>query len=276
MLVLILSLVICSKQSDEEACLVAGVNGEDFEEEDDIGAEYKGAVFGSDELTGQPEIDCNMGSNESMSEYDTTSDKSGLDFDMGSVKYGLEYDMGFDEYGLDCDTASDKFKKAAGPDQNAILNPNMSTEGHTTAKDEEGFEVSRRVMSPKIRGSGEVENHDTKSDESTHEAKVYSDIRSDNSHTLAEPNETTKTIEIDNKPAAIEESTNYIATTPKAPGTVVTKGEGKGQSLGSTRMGGSSPPIVILESPNSSPVMHKKKRPTLGTFAPGPIAKKPK
>ena len=144
-LVLILSLVICGKQSNEEACLVAGVNGEDFEEEDDIGAEcelntaeYKGAVVRSDELTGQPEIDCNMDSNKSMPEYDTTSDEFGLDCDMGSVKYGLECDMGSEEYGLDCDTGSDKFEIAAGPDQNATSNPNMSTEGHTTAEDEEG------------------------------------------------------------------------------------------------------------------------------------------
>ena len=277
---LISSLVICGKQSNEEARLVAGVNGEDFEEEDDIDAEcelntaeYKGAVVRSDELTGRAEIDCNMGSNESMPEYDTTSDESGPDCDIGSVKYGLECDMGSNEYGLDCDTGSDKFEIAAGLDQNATLNPNMSTEGHTTAEDEEGFEVSRRVISPKIRGSGEVKNHDTKSDESTHEAKVYSDMRSDDSRT---PNETTKTSETGNKPAAIEESTNYVATTPKAPGTVVTKGEGKSQSLGSTRMDGTSPPIADLVSPSSSPDMRKKKRPTSGTFALGPIAKKPK
>jgi hypothetical protein len=272
--VLILSPVICGQQSNEEACLVAGVNGEGFKEEDDIGAEcelnaaeYKGAVFRSDKLTGQPEMDCNMDSNESRPECDTTSDKSGPEYDMGSVKYGLECDMGSDEYGLDCDTGSDKFKIAAGPDQNATSNPNMSTKGHTTAEDE-GFEASQHVMSPKYRGSEEVKNHDTKSDESTHEAKVYSDMMSDDSRTLAEPNETTKTSETDNNLAAIEESTNYVATTPKAPGTVVTKDERKGQSLGSTRMGGTSPP-------NSSPAMHNKKRPASGTFAPGPIAKKP-
>ena len=149
----------------------------------------------------------------------------------------------------------------------------MSTEGYTTAKDEEGFEVSRRVISPKIRGSGEVKNHNTKSDESTHKAKVYSDMRSDDSRT---PNKTTKTSETGNKPAAIEESTNYIATTLKAPGTVVTKGKGKSQSLRSTRMDGTSPPIADLVSPSSSPNMRKKKRPTSGTFALGPITKKPK
>ena len=53
-----LSLVICGKQSNKEACLVAGVNGEDFKEEDDIGAKYelnaakyKGAIFRLDKLT---------------------------------------------------------------------------------------------------------------------------------------------------------------------------------------------------------------------------------
>ena len=51
-LVLILSLVIYSKQSNKEACLVAGVNGKDFKEKDNIGAEYKGAVFGLNKLTG--------------------------------------------------------------------------------------------------------------------------------------------------------------------------------------------------------------------------------
>jgi len=277
-----LSLVICGKQSNEEACLVAGVNGEDFKEEDDIGAEcelnaakYKGAMFRSDELTGQPEMDCNMHSNEAIPEYDTTSDESGPDYDIGSVKCGLEYDMGSDEYGLDCDTGSNKFETAAGPDQNATSNPNMSTEEHITAEDQEGFGASRRVISPKIRGGEEVKNHDTKSDEPTHEAKV-SDMRSDDSRTLAEPNKTTKTSENDNKPAATGESTNYVATTPKAPDTVVIKDEGKGQGLGSTRMGGTSPPIVDSASSNSSPSMRKKKRPTSGTFAPGPIAKKPK
>jgi hypothetical protein len=56
--VLILSLVICGKQSNKEACLVAGVNGEDFKEEDDISAEcelntakYKGAVVRPNKLT---------------------------------------------------------------------------------------------------------------------------------------------------------------------------------------------------------------------------------
>ena len=99
---------------------MAGVNGEDFEEEDDIDAEcelntaeYKGAVVRLDELTSWAEIDCNMGSNESMPEYNTTSDESGLDCDIGSVKYGLECDMGSNEYGLDCDIGSDKFEIAA-------------------------------------------------------------------------------------------------------------------------------------------------------------------
>ena len=55
---LILSPVIYGKQSNKEAYLVAGVNGEDFKEEDNIGtkcklntAEYKGAVVRSDKLT---------------------------------------------------------------------------------------------------------------------------------------------------------------------------------------------------------------------------------
>ena len=100
----------------------------------------------------------------------------------------------------------------------------MSTEGYIIAEDEEGFKVSRRVISLKIRGSGEVKNYDTKSDELTYEAKVYSDMRSDDSYTL---NKTTKTSETGNKPAAIEESINYVATTLKAPGIVVIKGEGK-------------------------------------------------
>jgi hypothetical protein len=56
--VLILSLVIYSKQSNKEARLVAGVNSEDFKEENDISAkykpntaEYKGAVVRLDKLT---------------------------------------------------------------------------------------------------------------------------------------------------------------------------------------------------------------------------------
>ena len=108
------------KQSNEEARLVAGVNGEDFEEEDDIDAEcelntaeYKGAVVRSDKLTSQAEIDCNMGSNKSMPEYDTTSDESGPDYNIGSVKYRLECDMGSNEYGLDYNTGSDKFEIVA-------------------------------------------------------------------------------------------------------------------------------------------------------------------
>ncbi len=254
---------------------MAGDNDGDFEGEDDIGAEcelnaakYKGAVFRSGELAGQPEMDCNMGSNKSTLECDTTSDESGPECDMGSTKYGLECDMSSNKYGLDCNTGSDKFKIVAGPDQNTTSNPNMSTEGHTTAEDE-SFEVPWRVISPKCRGSEDVKDHDTKSDESKNEVKVYSDVRSDDSRTLAEPNET-KPSETDNKPAAMEEVTNHVATTPKAPGTVVTKGKRKCHSLGST-----SPPIVDLVSTNSSPVMHKKKCPALGIFATGSIAKKP-
>jgi hypothetical protein len=56
--VLILSLVIYGKQSNKEACLVAGINGEDFKEEDDIStkcelntAEYKGAIVRPNKLT---------------------------------------------------------------------------------------------------------------------------------------------------------------------------------------------------------------------------------
>ena len=84
--------------------------------------------------------------------------------------------------------------------------------------------MSRRVISLKICGSGEVKNHNTKLDESIYEAKVYSDIRSDNSCIL---NKTIKISETGNKPAAIEESINYIATILKAPGIVVIKGKGK-------------------------------------------------
>ena len=50
-LVLILFLVICSKQFNKEACLVAGVNSKDFKEEDNISAKYKGAVFKLNKLT---------------------------------------------------------------------------------------------------------------------------------------------------------------------------------------------------------------------------------
>lgn len=273
---------------------MAGVNSKDFKEEDSISAkcklntaEYKGAVSRTDKLTGQPEMDCNMGSNEFKPECDTTSDKSGPECDMGSDKSGPECDIGSgesrpecnigsDEHRLECGTGFDKFEITVGPDQNATSNLNMSTEGHTIAQGEEGFEMSRHIISPKYRGSEEVENHNTKSDESTHEAKVYSNIKSDDSRILAEPNETTKTSETDNKLAAMEESTNYIATTPKVPGTVVAKGERKGQNLRSTRMGGTSPPIADLVLPNSSPVICKKKRPASGTFALGPIIKKPK
>ena len=117
---LISSLVICGKQSNEEARLVAGVNGEDFEEEDDINAEYKlntaeykGAIVRLDKLTGRAEIDCNIGSNKSMLEYNTTSDESGPDCNISSVKYGLECNMGSNEYRLDYDIGSNKFEIVA-------------------------------------------------------------------------------------------------------------------------------------------------------------------
>ena len=136
--------------------------------------------------------------------------------------------MSSDKCGLDCNKGSNKFETVAGPDQNVTLNPNMSIKGHTTAEDKEGFKVSQHIMSPKYCGSKEVENHNTKLDESTHEAKVYSNMRSNNSCTPVEPNKTTKPSETNNKPAAMKEDTNYIATTLKTPGTVVTKDKRKG------------------------------------------------
>jgi hypothetical protein len=60
-----------------------------------------------------------------------------------------------------------------------------------------------------------------------YKAKVYSNIRLDNSYILAEPNKTIKTSKTNNKPAAMEESINYIATTLKVPGTVAIKAKGK-------------------------------------------------
>jgi hypothetical protein len=87
--------------------------------------------------------------------------------------------------------------------------------------------VSRRVISPEIRGSGEVKNYNTKSNELIYKAKVYSNIRLDNSYTLAELNKTIKTSETNNKLVAMEESINYIATTLKAPSIVAIKAKGK-------------------------------------------------
>jgi hypothetical protein len=87
--------------------------------------------------------------------------------------------------------------------------------------------VSRRLISPEIYSSGEVKNYNTKSNKLTHKAKVYSDIRLDNSYTLAELNKTIKTSETNNKLVVIEESINYIATTLKAPGIVAIKAKGK-------------------------------------------------
>jgi len=103
----------------------------------------------------------------------------------------------------------------------------MSTKGHITAKDKEGFKVSRRVISPEIRSSREVKNYNTKLNELIYKAKVYSDIRLDNSYILAKLNKTIKISETDNKLAAIEESINYIITTLKAPGIVAIKAKGK-------------------------------------------------
>jgi len=103
----------------------------------------------------------------------------------------------------------------------------MSTEGHITAKDEEGFKVSWRVISPEICSSGEVKNYNTKSNELIYKAKVYSNIRLDNFYTLAKLNKTIKISETDNKLAVMEESINYIATILKVPGIVVIKAKGK-------------------------------------------------
>jgi hypothetical protein len=87
--------------------------------------------------------------------------------------------------------------------------------------------VSWRLISPEIRSSKEVKNYNTKSNELTYKAKVYSNIRLDNSYILAKPNKTIKTSETNNKPAAIEESINYIITTLKVPGIVTIKAKGK-------------------------------------------------
>ena len=87
--------------------------------------------------------------------------------------------------------------------------------------------MSWRVISPEIYSSGEVKNYNTKSNESIYKAKVYSNIRLDNSYTLAKPNKTIKTSETDNKLVVMEESINYIATTLKAPSTVTIKAKGK-------------------------------------------------
>ena len=148
-LVLILSLVICGKQSNKKTYPVTRVNNGDFKKENDIGikcklntAKYKRAIFSLDELTGQFEMDCNMGPNKFIPECNTTFNKSGPECGTNSVKYGLKCNMSFDKYGLDCNKGSDKFKMVVGPDQNAILNPNMSIKGHTTVEDKEGFKMS--------------------------------------------------------------------------------------------------------------------------------------
>jgi len=87
--------------------------------------------------------------------------------------------------------------------------------------------VSWRVISLKIRSGEEVKNYNTKSDELIYKAKV-SNIRSNNSYTLAKLNKTTKISENNNKLAATGESINYIATTLKVPNIVVIKDKGKG------------------------------------------------
>ena len=78
-----------------------------------------------------------------------------------------------------------------------------------------------------------------------------------------------KLSETNNKPAVIEEVTNYIITTLKAFSIVVIKGKRKCYSLKST-----SPPIVDLISINSLPIIYKKKCSALGIFAIGSIIKK--
>jgi hypothetical protein len=60
-----------------------------------------------------------------------------------------------------------------------------------------------------------------------YKAKVYSNIRLDNSYILAELNKIIKTSETNNKLAVMEESINYVTTTLKAPGIVAIKAKGK-------------------------------------------------
>ena len=87
--------------------------------------------------------------------------------------------------------------------------------------------MSWRVISPEIRSSGEVKNYNTKLNKLIYKAKVYSNIRLDNSYILAELNKTIKTSKTNNKLAAIEESINYVTTTLKVPSIVAIKAKGK-------------------------------------------------
>ena len=87
--------------------------------------------------------------------------------------------------------------------------------------------MSRRLISPEIRSSREVKNYNTKSNKLIYKAKVYSNIRLDDSYILAKPNKTIKISETNNKLAVIEESINYITTTLKVPSIVTIKAKGK-------------------------------------------------
>jgi hypothetical protein len=87
--------------------------------------------------------------------------------------------------------------------------------------------VSWRVISPEICSSGEVKNYNTKLNKLIYKAKVYSNIRLDNSYILAELNKTIKISETNNKLVVIEESINYIATMLKVPSIVAIKAKGK-------------------------------------------------
>ena len=121
---------------------MTGDNNGDFKGKDNIStkyklntAKYKGAIFRSDELARQPKIDYNIGSNKSTLEYDIISNESGLECDISYAKYKLEYNMISNKYRLDYNTGSNKFKIVARPDQNTILNLNISTKGYIIAKD---------------------------------------------------------------------------------------------------------------------------------------------
>ena len=107
----------------------------------------------------------------------------------------------------------------------------MSIKGHIIAQGEKGFKISWYIISLKYYSSEEVKNYNTKSDKLIYKVEVYFNIKSNNSYILAEPNETTKISETNNKLAAIEESINYIMTTPKAPSTVVKNGKKKAKIL---------------------------------------------
>ena len=124
-LVLILFLVICGKQFNKKAYLVAKINSKDFKKEDSISTKYKlnttkykGAVFRSNKLTNQPKIDYNIGSNKPKLKYNITSNKSRLECNIGFDKSRLECNIGFSKSRPKYNIGSNKYRLKYGMGSN--------------------------------------------------------------------------------------------------------------------------------------------------------------